>query len=323
MKAYIKHLSSYVPKKILTNKDLEKILDTDSEWIITRTGIEKRHIAENESISDMAIKAVKKMEDKGAKISEANAIIVATSTKDYIFPSTAGIIQKEFDINEKCLSIDISAACSGYIYALNTASSLIESGECKKVLVVAAEKCSDLLNWQDRTTAILFGDGVSAVMLESTEEEKGIMTFDIGAEPNENILIVKSGGSVSPINEKTLEEKGNTITMEGTEVFKKAVKTFNDTITKTVSKLGIELEDLSLVITHQANKRIMKAVAKELGIGEEFFYINIDKYGNTSAASVGIALTEAFEDGKIKENNYVLLTAFGAGLTWGSTLIKF
>lgn len=323
MKAYIKCLSSYVPKKVVTNYDLEKMLNTNNDWIVSRTGIEKRHIAENESASDMAIKAVNGLESKGADIEKIDAIIVATSTKDYIFPSTAGIIQKEFNINKKCLSMDISAACSGYIYALNTASYLIESEECNNVLIVASEKCSDILNWDDRSTAILFGDGVSAALLERTEEEKGIIATDIGSEPNDDILIVKGGGSVYPITKEKLESRDNTITMEGTEVFKKAVKAFKETILKTVSKLGIDLSELSLIITHQANTRIMRAVAKDIGLDESLFYINIHKYGNTSAASVGIALTEAFEDKKIKENDYVLLTAFGAGLTWGSTIIKF
>ena len=324
MKASIKYLSSYLPENVLTNYDLEKTLDTNNDWIVSRTGIEERRIAnKTESSGDMAIKAVNKLKDKGAFIEDCNAIIVATSTKSYTFPSTAGLIQKEFNIKNSCLAFDISAACSGYIYALNTAASLIESKECKKVLIVAAEKCSDIVNWQDRGTAILFGDGVSAALLESEEEDKGIISTDIGAEANDEILIVKGGGSASPITEENVEEKTNTIQMAGTEVFKKAVKTFDETINKTVKNANLELKDLSLIITHQANTRIMNAVAKNLGLSDDKFYVNIQKYGNTSAASVGIAFTEAFEAGIIKNGDYVLLTAFGAGLTWGSTLIKF
>ncbi|MEI0509829.1 beta-ketoacyl-ACP synthase III [Brachyspira intermedia] len=325
MKASIKYLSSYLPENVMTNYDLEKKLDTNNDWIVSRTGIEERRIADKkESTGDMAVKAVSKLKDKGAVIEDADAVIVATSTKSYTFPSTAGLVQKAFNIKNSCLAFDISAACSGYIYALNTAASLIESGECKKVLIVAAEKCSDILNWEDRTTAILFGDGVSSALLEaSSDDSKGIISTDIGSEPNDEILIVKGGGSVNPITEENVEDNTNTITMAGTEVFKKAVKTFDETINKTVKNAGLELKDLSLIITHQANTRIMNAVAKTLGLNDDKFYINIQKYGNTSAASVGIAFTEAFESNAIKEGDYVLLTAFGAGLTWGSTLIKF
>lgn len=325
MKASIKYLSSYLPENVITNYDLEKKLDTNNDWIVSRTGIEERRIADKqESTGDMAVKAVSKLKEKGAVIEDADAVIVATSTKSYTFPSTAGLIQKAFNIKNSCLAFDISAACSGYIYALNTAASLIESGECKKVLIIAAEKCSDILNWEDRTTAILFGDGVSSALLEASEDDsKGIVSTDIGSEPNEEILIVKGGGSVNPITEENVEDNTNTITMAGTEVFKKAVKTFDETINKTVKNADLDLKDLSLIITHQANTRIMNAVAKTLGLNDNKFYINIQKYGNTSAASVGIAFTEAFESGTIKEDDYVLLTAFGAGLTWGSTLIKF
>lgn len=326
MKAYIKNLSSYLPENILTNYDLEKKLDTNNDWIVTRTGIEERRIADkNESSANMAIKAVKKLIEKNENISDADAVIVATSTKSYTFPSTAGLIQKEFSIKNSCLAFDISAACSGYIYALNTATSLLESGECKKVLIVAAEKCSDIINWEDRSTAILFGDGVSAALIEAREEDESgvIIATDIGSEPNDEILIVKGGGSAEPITEKNVEDKLNSITMEGTEVFKKAVTTFDETIRKTVKSANLELSDLSLIITHQANTRIMNAVAKKLGFDDSKFYVNIQKYGNTSAASVGIGFTEAFEKNAIKKGDYVLLTAFGAGLTWGSTLIKF
>ena len=325
MKASIKYLSSYLPENVMTNYDLEKKLDTNNDWIVSRTGIEERRIADKkESTGDMAVKAVSKLKDKGAVIEDADAVIVATSTKSYTFPSTAGLVQKAFNIKNSCLAFDISAACSGYIYALNTAASLIESGECKKVLIVAAEKCSDILNWEDRTTAILFGDGVSSALLEaSSDDSKGIISTDIGSEPNDEILIVKGGGSVNPITEENVEDNTNTISMSGTEVFKKAVKTFDETINKTVKNANLDLKDLSLIITHQANTRIMNAVAKTLGLNDDKFYINIQKYGNTSAASVGIAFTEAFESKAIKEGDYVLLTAFGAGLTWGSTLIKF
>ena len=324
MKAIIKYLSSYLPEKVVTNYDLEKTLDTNNEWIVTRTGIEERRIADkNESTGDMAIKAAEKLKEKGAVIDDADAVIVATSTKSYTFPSTAGLVQKALNIKNSCLAFDISAACSGYIYALNTAASLIESGECKKVLIIAAEKYSDILNWEDRTTAILFGDGVSSALLEAYDGDKGVISTDMGSESNEDILILKGGGSVHPITEENVEDKTNTVKMAGTEVFKIAIKTFDATINKTVNCAGLELKDLSLIITHQANTRIMNAVAKTLGLSEDKFYINIQKYGNTSAASVGIALTEAFEEGRIKEGDYVLLTAFGAGLTWGSALIKF
>ena len=209
MKACIKNLSSYLPENVLTNYDLEKKLDTNNDWIVTRTGIEERRIADkNESSGNMAIKAVKKLIEKNENISDADAVIVATSTKSYTFPSTAGLIQKEFNIKNSCLAFDISAACSGYIYALNTAASLVESGECKKVLIVATEKCSDIINWEDRSTAILFGDGVSAALIETREDNDSgvIIATDIGSEPNDEILIVKGGGSAEPITEKNVED---------------------------------------------------------------------------------------------------------------------
>lgn len=325
MRASIKYLSSYLPKNIITNYDLEKKFDTNNDWIVARTGIEERRIADKEESSgDMAIKAVENLKSKGAVIDDADAVIVATSTKSYTFPSTAGLIQKAFNIKNSCLAFDISAACSGYIYALNTAASLIESKECKKVLIAASEKCSDILNWEDRATAILFGDGVSAALLEASEDdERGIISADIGSESNDEILIIKGGGSAYPITNNNVEDNTNTITMIGAEVFKKAVRAFDKTINKTVQDANLELDNLSLIITHQANTRIMNSVAKSLGLKDDKFYINIQKYGNTSAASVGIALAEAFESGTIKDGDYVLLTAFGAGLTWGSTLIKF
>ena len=324
MRANIKYLSSYLPENIITNYDLEKTLYTNNEWIISRTGIEERRIADkNESSSDMAIKAIRKLKNNGAVIDDVDSIIVATSTKSYTFPSTAGLLQKAFNIKKSCLSFDISAACSGYIYALNTATSLIESRECKKILIVAPEKCSNLLNWEDRSTAILFGDGVSAALIDTTDKDRGIISTDIGSECNDELLKVEAGGSVVPITCENIDDKSNTIYMDGTEVFKKAVKTFVDTINKTIENANLELKDLSLIITHQANARIMNAVAKNLGLENDKFYINIQKYGNTSAASVGIALTEAFESNIVKEGDYILLTAFGAGLTWGSTLIKF
>ncbi len=324
MRAYIKELSLYLPDNIVTNYDLEKKLDTNNDWIVTRTGINERRMAESdESSADMAIKAVYNLIKKGVSLEDVDAIIVATSTKAYSFPSTAGIIQKEFKIKNSCLSFDISAACAGYIYALNTATSLIESSECNKVLIIASEKCSDILNWGDRSTAILFGDGVSVALLEATEDNKGIISSDTGAESNEDILIIRGGGSVCPMTEENIDERPNTIQMIGPEVFKKAVTTFEHTISKTLKEANIDIKDLSLIITHQANTRIMSAVGKSLGLEFDKFYINIEKYGNTSAASVGIAFTEAYESGAIKSGDYVLLTAFGAGLTWGSTLIKF
>lgn len=324
MKAYIKYFANYLPEKVLTNYDLEKTLDTNNEWIVSRTGIEQRRIAEDETISEMAVNAVKKLIEKCENIEDTDVIIVATSTKDYIFPSTAGIIQKEFNIQKKCMSIDISVACSGYVYALNTAATMIESSEAKKVLIVAAEKYSNIVNWDDRSTAIIFGDGVNVTMVEATEDNsKGIIAMDIGASGNDNILLVKSGGSASPIDDKNIEENSHKVYMDGTEVFKNAVPTFKNTMLKTIKEAGLTLDDINLIITHQANTRIVKAISKELNVPIEKFFVNIQKYGNTSAASIGIALTEAFDEGKIKEGDHVLLSGFGGGLTWGSTLIRF
>lgn len=324
MKAYVKYFANYLPEKVVTNYELEKTLETNNEWIVSRTGIEARRIAENKTVSEMAVIAVKKLAEKCSNIENVDVIIVATSTKEYIFPSTAGIIQKEFNIQKKCMSLDISVACSSYVYALNTAATMIESEEAKRVLIIAAEKYSNIINWNDRGTAILFGDGVNATIVEAIDDNsKGIISMDIGASANENILLVKSGGSVNPIDEKNIEENRHKVYMDGKEVFKSAVPTFKKTMLKTIENAGLKIDDINLIITHQANIRIVKAIAKDLKQPIEKFFVNIHKYGNTSAASIGIALTEAFEEGRIKEGDWVLLSGFGAGLTWGSTLLRF
>lgn len=324
MKAYIKKIANYIPQNAVTNDKLSESLDTNHEWIFTRTGIAQRFISDKEESSlSMALNAIESLSLTDEELSSIGAIIVSTSTKEYISPSTATLIQNSLKINN-CITLDLSAACSGYIYALNTASPLIESGQCRSILILSSEKYSDIVNWQDRGTAILFGDGCNATLLcQTDDDDKGIISADLGSEEHAELLMVKKGGSANPIDESNIDDNEHYVQMIGSEIFKHAIKFFTQTIGNTISKSPYTIDDIDLLIPHQANIRIMKSLAKNMELPMEKVFINIEKYGNTSAASIGIALTEAIDDGRVTQGSKVVLAAFGGGLTWGSTLIRF
>lgn len=321
-RAYIKYLANYVPEQILTNKDFEKILDTNDEWIVTRTGMKTRHIAEHETTLDMALSVVNNIKAKGANLNEVDSIIVPTTTKEYLFPSTAGLIQKHLGLKH-CFAFDSAAACSGYIYSLNTATALIESGECKNVLIVASEKLTKDINWKDRGTAILFGDAAHALLVSATEDEnKGVIAMDMKSDAHPEIIAL-NGGSAKPIEADLCDEAEFKIFMNGSETFKIAVTEFGNSIETVLKKASLSLSDVNFFVPHQANLRIIQSVAKRTGISLDKVGLILDKYGNTSSTSIGLGLCESVEKGRIKEGDLVLLTAFGGGFTWGSTLMRW
>jgi len=317
---------SYAPERILTNADLEKIVDTSDEWIRTRTGIEERKIAaDNESASDMAEHAAMNALDMaGATPEELDLIIVATVTGDQPLPSTACILQKKIKApNAVCF--DIQAACSGFIFGVEVVNSMMQSNPAfKKALVIGVEKLTYLTDWEDRNTCVLFGDGAGAMVLENQEEAKGILASKIATDGNfTDILQVPAGGSAKPIDTKVIEERSQYITMAGQEVFKLAVTAMVGASKDVLEKAGIDVSEIRWLVPHQANLRIIKAVGKRLGLTEDNVYINVNKYGNTSSASIPIAIDELVRNGQIERGEYLLLTAFGAGLTWGASLIQW
>jgi 3-oxoacyl-[acyl-carrier-protein] synthase III (EC 2.3.1.41) len=301
-------LGYYVPEDVLTNFDLEKIVDTSDEWIVTRTGIKERRIAKKESLLDMAEKASRMALDM-AKISpqDVDAIVFATITPELGFPASACLLQNKLEC-KRGFAFDISAACSGFLYGLEIARGLIQGNGLKKVLLVGAEKLSDVVNWQDRSTCVLFGDGAGAVVV-SNEGEGEILAS-----------VMRSDGSAWEI---LYAERCGYISMKGRELFKLAVKSMEEVCLEVLQRAGLGVEQIDLFVPHQANIRIMEALAERLNLSMEKVYSNIHKYGNTSAASIPIALTEAYLEGRLKRGDLVLMTAMGGGLTWGAMLIRF
>jgi 3-oxoacyl-[acyl-carrier-protein] synthase-3 len=317
-------LGKYLPEKRLTNKDLEKIVDTTDEWIITRTGIKERSIArDNEATSDMATEAAKRaLADAGLKPEDIDLIIVATITPDMFFPATACLVQEKIGARQ-VPAFDISVACSGFIYGLAIANQFISSGTYKHALVIAAEKLSSITDWTDRNTCVLFGDGAGAAVLGPVEKG-GILSVHLGANGKEGDLIkLPAGGSRIPASKKSVEDKLHFIKMNGSELFKHAVKIMGNAALEATKSLGLTADDIKLVIPHQANIRILNAVAKRMGLSEDKIYLNIEKYGNMSAASSAVAFVEAVKGGRIKRGDKVLLDAFGGGLTWGAIVLEW
>ncbi len=317
-------LGSYLPEKVLMNKDLEKMVDTTDEWIVTRTGIRQRRIARpDEATSDMALEAAKRALDSAKlKPEDLDLIIVATITPDMFFPATACLVQHKLGARN-IPAFDISVACSGFIYGIAIANQFIKSGIYKHALVVGAEKLSSITDWSDRTTCVLFGDGAGAAILGPVKEG-GILSVYLGADGSKGPLLnLPAGGSRMPASRKTVEDKLHTIKMNGTELFKHAVKIMADAALEATRPLNLKGDDIDLVIPHQANIRILMAVAKRMGLSADKIYLNIDKYGNMSAASSAVALAEAVKEGRIKKGNRILLDAFGGGLTWGAMVIEW
>jgi 3-oxoacyl-[acyl-carrier-protein] synthase III len=316
---------SYVPEKILTNEDLSRMVDTSDEWITTRTGIKQRRIAaKDEHTSDMAAKAALKAIEQ-AKISpaEIDLILVATATPDMLFPATACFVQKKIGAtNAACL--DISAACAGFLFGVEIAQQFITSHTYDTVLVIGADKLTAITNWSDRNTCILFGDGAGAAILRHRGGSHGVISTHIGSDGQyTDILFMPGGGSRCPITRENVDLNLQTIHMTGKEVYKHAVTAMLSAAQKALEQAGLRIEDIACVIPHQANMRIIEGIADRLGIPLEKFYVNLDRYGNTSAAAVAIALDEANRSGRIKPGDYVLMVVFGGGLTWAGTVIEW
>ena len=312
---------SYLPERVLSNADLESMVDTSDEWIRTRTGIEKRHIAaENETTCDLAEKsALNAIEASGKQASDIDLIIVATTTPDQIFPSTACLLQKRLDVHG-CPAFDIQAVCTGFIYAMSVADQFIRNNTAKCVLVVGAETLSRIVDWKDRDTCVLFGDGAGAVILEASEKE-GVLSTHIHADGQYQHLLKVPAGISS--NHDQLKTENAFIKMQGNEVFKVAVNTLGRIVDETLAANDMHKEYIDWLVPHQANTRIIAATAKKLDMSMERVVLTVDQHGNTSAASVPLALDAAVRDGRIKQNDTLLLEAFGGGFTWGSVLLRY
>jgi 3-oxoacyl-[acyl-carrier-protein] synthase-3 len=325
-KATIIGTGTYFPKNVLTNLDLEKKMDTSDEWITSRTGIKERRIASaNEFTSDMGYNAsLKAIEDAKISKDEIDFILVATLTPDYIFPSTACLIQEKLNL-KNAAALDIQAACSGYVYALSLAKALVETNQYKNILIVASEKLSSIVNYEDRTTAILFGDAAAACIVSKNNKGFEIESVYLGADGKEaNLLMQPAGGSKNPASQKTIDEKMHFIQMSGKDVFKHAVRRMIEGSNKALEKANLKPSDISWLIPHQANLRIIEAIAKRFTHldKDKIFKDVLEKFGNTSASSVGIALDMLNKQDKIKDNENLLMTVFGAGFTFGSVVLK-
>ena len=323
--ANITAVGKYLPEKKLTNKDLENFLDTSDEWIQDRTGIHTRRIAsKNEATSDLCINAIKELLNrKNIDPNDIDAIIVATVTPDMMFPSTACIIQKKIGANN-AWGFDLSAACSGFLFALETGSQFISSGRYKKVLVVGSDTMSSILNYSDRNTCILFGDGAGVVLLEPSNKGFGVIDSKLNIDgTGGEYLYLKAGGSRLPTSIETIKNNHHFLYQEGKTVFKYAVRGMYNVSKDILERNNISVNDIKLFIPHQANKRIIDSTAKKLKIDSNKVLINIDKYANTTAGTIPIGLYDAVNEKKVSKGDYVLLTVFGAGFTFGSTLIKW
>jgi 3-oxoacyl-[acyl-carrier-protein] synthase-3 len=324
-RAKITGTGSCVPAGVLTNADFEEMVDTSDEWIMARTGIKERRIAgEGESSSTFACQAAENaLEMAGCAAHELDRIIVATITPDTPTPSVSCVLQAKLGA-VNAAAFDISAGCTGFLYALSVGDSLIRSGECEKILVVGVETLSKVTDYQDRTTCVLFGDGAGSVVLERSEGDRGIHSTHLYSDGSRGeLLYIPGGGSVMPASHASVDARAHYLKMDGNKVYKIAVKSLEEAALKALEHNGLTGEDIDLLIPHQANDRIIQAIAKRLNLPPEKVFVNIHKYGNTSSASVPIALDEANRQNYIKENDLVLLDAFGAGFTWGSALIKW
>lgn len=316
---------SYVPDRVLTNLDLEKIVDTSDEWIVTRTGIKERRIAPPEmAATDLAQPAAERaLEDAGLTAKDLDGIIVATVTPDQIFPSAGCLLQARLGASQ-AWSFDLSAACSGFLYSLRMAQGMIASGQADTILVVGAELLSRLTNWEDRATCILLADGAGAAILRPGDETHRILACSLGSDGTYGSLIeLPAGGSRIPASEESVRAKLHTIHMKGNEVYKMGVRGMADVCLKVLEMAGHSAADVDLLVPHQANLRIIEATSKRLDIPMEKVFTNIHKYGNTSAASVPLALDEAYRTGRLKEGDLVMMVVFGGGLTWGAALVRW
>ena len=316
---------SYLPEKVVTNDDLAKVVDTSDEWIRTRTGIRERHVAaEGQTTSDMGHRAaLKAIEAAGIDPAEIDLIVVGTTTPDYIFPSTACLIQQKLGI-AGCAAFDVNAACSGFLFGFSVADNFIRAGVAKTVLVVGAETLSRIVDWTDRTTCVLFGDGAGAAVLRACGAKHGILSSVLGADGSlSGLLKLPGGGSRHPTSEETLKGRLHFMQMTGREVFKHAVTRMTHAAQDALKNCNLSIEDVDCIIPHQANLRIIDAIGERLGAPREKYFINLDRYGNMSAASIPVALDEASKTGRLKKGDIVLMVAFGGGFTWGATVVEW
>jgi 3-oxoacyl-[acyl-carrier-protein] synthase-3 len=314
-----------VPERLMTNADLAQIVDTSDEWIRTRTGIGQRYmVGEGESCSTLAIRAARQaLQEAGLAAWQLDLIIVATATPDYLFPSTACLVQEALGA-QHAGAFDLQAACSGFIYGLATATQFIRAGSYRNILVIGSEALTPFLDWEDRRTCVLFGDGAGAVVVQACEKRTGLVSFVLGAQgAGKDLIILPAGGSHAPASLKTIADRDHYIHMSGNEVYQFAVRTMSDNALEAVNKAGMTRDDIALVIPHQANVRIIESVAKRLDMPMSKVFVNIDRFGNTSAASIPIALSEAVAQGRLREDENVLLVAFGSGLTSAAAVVHW
>ncbi|MBI1883053.1 MAG: ketoacyl-ACP synthase III [Chlamydiae bacterium] len=317
--------ATYLPEKVLTNDDLQKMVQTSDEWIVERTGIRERRIASQDVYaSDLGAEAAKRaLKDAGVEASRIDLLIVATMSPDMLCPSTACVIQQKIEA-WNAAAFDLSAACSGFLYALDVAKKFLESGEYKTALVIGTEKLSSLVNWKDRTTCILFGDGAGAAVLKKGEKGHSILGIWLGADGRgTDLLKIPAGGSMLPASRETVDKDQHCIQMDGREVYKRAIDVMCRISQESLQKSGLKKEDIQLFVPHQANKRIIDSVAKRLSFPEEKVFLNVDRYGNTSAASIILALDDAKREGRLHKGDHVLIAVFGAGFTWGGAVLKW
>ncbi|SDY79430.1 beta-ketoacyl-ACP synthase III [Tindallia californiensis] len=323
--AQLTGIGSYVPEQVITNHDLEKIVDTNDEWIQTRTGIqERRKASATQSTSDLSSNAAEiALAEAGISAESVDAIIVATTTPDMNFPSTACLVQKNIGAN-RAFAYDVSAACAGFMFALSNASLYIENGMCENVLVIGADIMTHITNFADRNTCVLFGDGAGAILLQKSTKSTGLIKTSLGSDGRYgNILSVPGGGTRIPLTEETLPLKKHYIDMNGSEVFKMAVRAMGSNAKELLADTGYGIEQVDWLIPHQANKRIIDTLGKKMGIPKEKVFMNLQRYGNMSAASIPVALDEAYRSDLLKKDDLILMVAFGGGLAWGSSLLKW
>jgi 3-oxoacyl-[acyl-carrier-protein] synthase-3 len=312
-----------VPEKVLTNSDLEKMVDTSDEWIVTRTGIRERRIAaEGETTASLSVVAARQALNRaGLRASDLDLILVATSSPDYFVPPVSSMIQHQ--LGAQCGAFTLVAGCTGFVYGLATAQQFISSGAYRNVLVIGAEVISRNIDWTDRNTCVLFGDGAGAVVLQASDEPTGVLSFVLGSDgAGAEHLMVRGGGVVMPMSQRVVDERAHYIRMNGREVFKFATRVLARATVEAIDKSGLTIDDVDLFIPHQANSRIIELAARQLGLPMDKVFVNIDRYGNTSAASIPVALVEAIEQGRCTENSTVVMVGFGAGLTWASAVVK-
>lgn len=323
--AHIAGWGKYVPPKILTNDDLSRIVDTSNEWIVTRTGIRERRIAsDKESTFTMGLAAAKEaIEKAGIRPTEVDLVICATATPEHYFPSTASLIQDALGAT-KAGAFDLSAGCSGFIYGLAMAAQIIQGGGHKVILVVGSETLSRIMNWSDRATCVLFGDGAGAMVLKASDSKGGILSSLTRSDGSGgDLLIIPAGGSQMKASVETVQQGLHFIQMNGREVFRFATRVMDRATREVVQKAGLTLDDVDLFIPHQANLRIIQAAARSLAVSEDRIFVNLDRYGNTSSASIPIAICEAVESGRLKPGDKIVMVGFGAGLTWAATAVQW